>query len=86
VGGIKVHPGQVGRLLQDMLAGHPPKFAWQVATEEGLEILDLELIVEEDFFSDEIKTLEGLCRRVRRHFQDHLGINARLTLKELGVE
>ncbi|MEJ2069147.1 MAG: AMP-binding protein [Syntrophobacterales bacterium] len=84
VGGIKVHPEQMGRLLQDMLAGHPPKFTWQVATEEGLEFLDLELVVEEDFFSDEIKTLEGLCRRVRRHFQDHLGINARLTLKELG--
>lgn len=84
VGGIKVHPSQVGRLLQDLLAGHPPKFRWQVGTEAGLEFLDLELIVEEDFFSDEIKALEGLCRRVRRHFQDHLGIHARLTLKELG--
>jgi len=86
VGGIKVHPDQVGRLLQDMLAGHPPKFRWQVGTEAGLEFLDLELTVEEDFFSDEIKALEGLCRRVRRHFQDHLGIHARLTLKELGKE
>ena len=86
VGGIKVHPDQVRRLLQELLSGHPPKFSWQVATEEGLEFLDLELTVEEDFFSDEIKALEGLCRRVRRHFQDHLGINARLTLKELGVE
>ncbi len=86
VGGIKVHPDQVGRLLQDMLAGHPPKFRWQVGTEAGLEFLDLELTVEEDFFSDEIKALEGLCRRVRRHFQDHLGIHARLTLKELGEE
>jgi phenylacetate-CoA ligase len=84
VGGIKVHPDQVGRLLQDLLAGHPPKFRWQVGTEAGLEFLDLELIVEEDFFSDEIKALEGLCRRVRRHFQDHLGIYARLTLKEMG--
>lgn len=84
VGGIKVHPDQVGRLLQDVLAGHPPKFRWQVATEAGLEFLDLELIVEEEFFSDEIKALEGLCRRVRRHFQDHLGVHARLTLKEVG--
>jgi phenylacetate-CoA ligase len=84
VGGIKVHPDQVRRLLEDMLGGHPPKFHWRVDTEEGLEILDLELIVEENFFSDEIKALEGLCRQVRRHVQDHLGINARLTLKELG--
>ena len=84
VGGIKVHPEQAGRLLQDLLGGHPPKFRWQVGTEEGLEFLDLELTVEEDFFSDEIKALEGLCRRVRRHFQDHLGVPARLTLRELG--
>jgi len=84
VGGIKVHPERVRRILQDLLQGHPPKFRWQVATEEGLEVLDLELTVEEDFFSDEIKTLEGLCRKVRRHFQDHLGVHARLTLKELG--
>jgi phenylacetate-CoA ligase len=84
VGGIKVHPEQVERLLKDMLGGHPPKFSWQVAVEDGLEILDIELTVEEDFFSDEIKALEGLCRQVRRHLQDHLGINARLTLKELG--
>ncbi len=86
VGGIKVHPSQVGRLLQDLLAGHPPKYRWQVGTEAGLEFLDLELTVEEDFFSDEIKALEGLCRRVSRHFQDHLGIHTRLTLRELGEE
>ena len=85
VGGIKVHPEQAGRLLQDLLGGHPPKFRWQVATEAGLEVLDLELTVEEDFFSDEIKAMEGLCREVRRHFHDHLGVPARLTLKEIGV-
>ena len=83
VGGIKVHPEQAGRLLQDLLGGHPPKFRWQVGTEEGLEFLDLELTVEEDFFSDEIKAMEGLCRRVRRHFQENLGVPARLTLKEI---
>ena len=83
VGGIKVHPEQAGRLLQDLLGGHPPKFRWQVATEAGLEVLDLELTVEEDFFSDEIKALEALGREVRRHFHDNLGVPARLTLKEL---
>ncbi|MGQ9688505.1 MAG: phenylacetate--CoA ligase family protein [Desulfobaccales bacterium] len=84
VGGIKVHPEQVRRLLQDLLGGHPPKCRWQVSSEEGLDILNLELIVEENFFSDEIKALEGLCWQVRRHLQDHLGINARLTLREPG--
>jgi len=85
VGGIKVHPRQIGALLSQALGGHAPEFHCQVATEAGLEILDIELTVAEAFFSDEIKALEGLCRRVRRHLQDHLGINARITLKELAI-
>lgn len=85
VGGIKVHPDQVGALLRDALGGHQPRYRWQVTTEEGLEILDIELTVEEVFFSDEIKALECLCRQARRHLQDHLGINARITLKEMAV-
>jgi phenylacetate-CoA ligase len=76
VGGIKVHPDQIGALLTEALQGHPPKFSYRVVSEEGLEILDIELTVEEVFFSDEIKALECLCRRARRHLADHLGINA----------
>jgi phenylacetate-CoA ligase len=85
VGGIKVHPDQVGALIREALGGHPPKFSHRVVSEEGLEILDIELTVEEVFFSDEIKALECLCRRARRHLADHLGISARITLKEIGA-
>jgi hypothetical protein len=53
-----------------------------VVSEEGLEILDIELTVEEVFFSDEIKALENLCRRARRYLMDYLGVHARITLKE----
>ena len=45
-----------------------------------------DLSVTEVFFSDEIKALEGLCRRARRHLQETLGIEARITLRELGGE
>jgi phenylacetate-CoA ligase len=82
VGGIKVHPDQIGALLAEALQGHAPKFSHRVVSEEGLEILDIDLTVEEGFFSDEIKALECLCRRARRHLQENLGINARIVLKE----
>jgi phenylacetate-CoA ligase len=82
VGGIKVHPDQIGLLLQDALGVPAPQYSWQVVTEEGLELLDVEITLNEALFSDEVKTLEGLCRRARRHLQDHLGVNARITLKE----
>jgi phenylacetate-CoA ligase len=84
VGGIKAHPDQVARLLTEVLGGHPPRFAWRVATEEGLEVLEIDILLDEAIFSDEVKALEGLCRRARRHVQENLGINARITLKETG--
>jgi len=82
VGGIKVHPDQIGALLTEALQGHPPQFSHRVVEEAGLEILVIELVVEEVFFSDEIKALECLCRRARRYLADHLGVNARIILKE----
>jgi phenylacetate-CoA ligase len=84
VGGIKAHPDQLARLLTEVLGGHAPRFAWRVAAEEGLEVLDIDLFLEEAIFSDEVKALEGFCRRARRHLQENLGINARITLKETG--
>jgi phenylacetate-CoA ligase len=84
VGGIKVHPDQIGRLLKDLLGGHLPRWRYEVQTEAGLESLALDITVDDALFSDEIKALEGLCYRVRRYFQDHLGIHARITLKEIG--
>jgi len=84
VGGIKVHPDQIARLLTEVLGGHTPRFNWQVATEEGLEVLEIDVSLDEAIFSDEVKALEGLCRRARRFLQENLGINARITLKETG--
>ena len=84
VGGIKVHPDQVALLLTEALGGHTPSCHWQVVTEDGLEVLDIGIRLDEAIFSDEVKALEGFCRRARRHLQDHLGINARITLLEKG--
>ncbi len=86
VGGIKVHPDQISLLLQEVMGGALPEYRHRVVTEKGLEVLEIDLIVAESFFSDEIKALEMLCRRARRHLQENLGINAHITLKELGSE
>ncbi len=82
VGGIKVHPDQISLLLKEIMGGDLPRYQRRVVVEEGLEVLEIELCISESFFSDEIKALEGLCRRARLHLQENLGINARLTLKE----
>ncbi len=85
VGGIKVHPEHLRALLREALGGHLPPHSWEVAEEDGLEVLDIHLVLDEILFSDEVKALEGLCRTVRRHLQDHLGLNARILLKEMGT-
>lgn len=84
VGGIKVHPDQVAALLKEAFGGHEPHYCRQVITEEGLEVLHIAVNLDEVIFSDEVKALEGLCLRARRYLQDHLGLNARITLKERG--
>ena len=63
VGGIKVHPDQIGSSLNEALGGHPPKFRHRVVSEEGLEVLDIDLTVEEGFFSDEIKAWRACAAR-----------------------
>ncbi|MGA9754045.1 MAG: AMP-binding protein [Desulfobaccales bacterium] len=80
VGGIKVHPDQISLLLQEVMGGALPEYRHRVVTEKGLEVLEIDLIVAESFFSDEIKALEMLCRRARRHLHENLGINAHITL------
>ena len=85
VGGIKVHPDQIGALSRKSWAATCPHYRHRVVSEEGLEILEIDLAWRRSFFSDEIKALEGLCRRARRHLQENLGIEARITLKELGA-
>jgi phenylacetate-CoA ligase len=85
VGGIKVHPDQLRSLLTEVLGGKAAAYAWQVIAEDGLDVLNIDLTLNEEIFSDEVKALEGLCRRARRHLQDHLGINTRVTLREEGT-
>jgi len=84
VGGIKVHPDRIDEILKEVMGGYLPHYRRRVVNEDGLELLEIDLSVAEVFFSDEIKALESLCRQARRHLQDTLGIEARLSLRELG--
>jgi phenylacetate-CoA ligase len=86
VGGIKVHPDQIAALLKEAFSGHQPQYCRQVATEEGLEVLNIAITLDDVIFSDEVKALESWCRQARRYLQDHLGISARITLKERGED
>ena len=82
VGGIKVHPRQVSALIQEIVPGPCPRHQLTVNREEALEFLDIALAVDDNLFSDEVKCLEAVGRRLRRHLRQNLGIESRVSLVE----
>jgi hypothetical protein len=44
--------------------------------------LDIEIEVDDSLFSDEVKCLEAIGRRLRRHLRENLGIESRVSLVE----
>lgn len=82
VGGIKIHPDQVGSAIQEILSGHTPRYRLRLGQDAGLTYLDIEIQMDENLFSDEVKCLEAIGRRVRRYLRENLGIDSRVALVE----
>ncbi len=82
VGGIKIHPDQVSVYVQEVLEGHLPRYRLRLGQDEALEYLAIDLAVDEFFFSDEVKCLEAVGRRLRRLLRENLGVEARVFLVE----
>jgi phenylacetate-CoA ligase len=82
VGGIKVHPNQISFLIQELLHGYCPRHSLSLAREEALQFLEISIEINEDLFSDEVKCLEAIGRRLRRHLRENLGIESKVSLVE----
>jgi phenylacetate-CoA ligase len=82
IGGIKIHPDQIGAYIQEILDGHYPRHQLRLGRDEALAYLEIEIEVDESLFSDEVKCLEAIGRRLRRHLRENLGIESRVSLVE----
>jgi len=82
VGGIKIHPDQVGSAIAEILSGHTPRHRLRLGQDAGLTYLDIEIQMDENLFSDEVKCLEAIGRRLRRYLRENLGIDSRVALVE----
>ncbi len=82
VGGIKVHPEQIGGAIRDILSGHQPRYRLRLGQDAGLAYLEIDIQMDEMFFSDEVKCLEAISRRLRRYLRENLGIDSRVALVE----
>lgn len=82
INGVKVHPEQIQRHLTAVL-GFAPDYLYDVRRDPGeRNRLEIQLGVDGDIFSDEIKMLERQVTTLRANLTENLGVPVAVRLKE----
>lgn len=79
--GVNVFPSQVESVLLEM-AETRPHYMLIVDRVNNLDILEIQVEVDDQFFSDEIKELEALRKKIQHNIESTLGVNAIIKLVE----
>lgn len=79
--GVNVFPSQIEHLLMEV-EGVEPHYVIVVDKTGALDELEIKVEVSESLFSDEIKKLEALQKRIFDEVRSALGITAKITLVE----
>jgi phenylacetate-CoA ligase len=79
--GVNVFPSQVEMVLMQV-PGLSPHYQLVVDRVDNLDILEVQVEVSPEVFSDEIKQLEVLEKRIRDEVQSYLGVGVRVRLME----
>ncbi len=79
--GVNVFPSQIETVLLEM-SETKPHYLLFVDRVNNLDVLEIWVEVEDQFFSDEIKQLEGIRKKIQHNIESVLGINATIKLVE----
>lgn len=79
--GVNVFPLQVEMVLMQ-IPGLSPHYQLVVDRVDNLDVLEVQVEVSPQVFSDEIKRLEELERRIRDEVQSYLGVGVKVRLME----
>jgi phenylacetate-CoA ligase len=79
--GVNVFPSQVETALLEVV-GTSPHYMLIVDRVNNLDVLEVQVEVEERFFSDEIKQLENLTQKIHHVLQSALGLSVKVKLVE----
>jgi phenylacetate-CoA ligase len=79
--GVNVFPSQVEMVLMQ-IPGLSPHYQLVVDRVDNLDVLEVQVEVSAQVFSDEIKRLEELEGRIRDEVQSYLGVGVRVRLME----
>jgi phenylacetate-CoA ligase len=79
--GVNVYPSQIESVLMD-IEGVEPHYMLIVDRDGTLDTLEVQVEVNEQAFSDEIKVLQELSKRIEKEIKDLLGISCHIRLVE----
>jgi phenylacetate-CoA ligase len=79
--GVNVFPSQIESILV-RIEGVEPHYVLIVDREGNLDTLEVQVEVDEALFSDEIKVLQALARRIEKEIKDMLGVTCRVKMVE----
>jgi len=79
--GVNVFPSQVEAVLLEMNEASP-HYQLVVERENNLDSLEIKVEINEHYWSDEIKIIEGLRKQIQHSISSTLGLTAKITLVE----
>jgi phenylacetate-CoA ligase len=79
--GVNVFPSQIESILM-RIEGVEPHYLLVVDRHDNLDTLEVQVEVDEELFSDEIKVLQALAHRIEKEIKDFLGVTSRVRLVE----
>jgi len=79
--GVNVFPSQIESILV-RVEGVEPHYMLIVDRKDNLDTLEVQVEVNEQMFSDEIKVLQSLGRRIEKEIKDMLGVTSTVKLVE----
>ena len=79
--GVNVFPSQIESVLM-AVEGVEPHYQLIVSREGSLDVLEVQVEVNESIFTDEIKGLESLAKRIEHDIKDLLGVSCEVKLVE----
>ncbi|MBI4495691.1 MAG: phenylacetate--CoA ligase [Deltaproteobacteria bacterium] len=79
--GVNVFPSQIESVLMK-IEGVEPHYLLVVDRKENLDTLEVQVEVTERAFSDEVKTMQALSRRIEKEVKDLLGVTVAAKLVE----
>lgn len=79
--GVNVFPSQIEAVLLEMSEASP-HYQLVVNRENNLDTLEVNVELDDHFWSDEIRTLENLKKRIEHNIASTLGVSAKVNLVE----